>query len=107
VDERERVDHVRQATAGRDHQSAEHPTLHLLVRHLVRVVPEGPHLLGAEPVDVRAAHRHGVLRHAGDAVHRVRDVDAVPVQGHPVRHRLVGQPYLDQLPLLGPDDRTR
>ena len=46
---------------------------------------------------------HRVLRDAGDAVHRGRHVDAVPVQRDAVRHVVVAEHDLDQLALRGTD----
>ena len=64
-----------------DDERPEESAFHLLVRHLVRVVPVRPGVGGDEPVHVASADRDRVLRDAGDAVLGVRDVDAVPVEG--------------------------
>ena len=45
----------------------------------MRVVPECPDLGGPEAIRVAPAWSHGILRHAGDAVFAVADVDPVPV----------------------------
>ena len=79
--------------------------LDLLVRHLVRVVPVRPRVLGDEPVDEASADRHGILRDPGDAVGGVGDVDAVPVQRRPVGDRLVDERDLDEVALTGADRR--
>jgi len=89
-----------------DHQHAEQPATHLLVRHLVRVVPVGSDLIGYEAVDKSLTRCDGVLGDPRDAVHRSGHVDSVPVQGHPVLDVLVQQPDLDELALPGPDERT-
>ena len=106
VQDRQLVEHVGIRRRRGDHQRPEEPALDLGVRDLVRVVPVRADLVGDEPVGVRLPHRHRVLRDAGDAVLGVGDVDAVPVQGHAVRHRRVDQPDLDELPLHGVDHRA-
>lgn len=69
------------------------------------VVPVRARILGDEPVDVPAADRDSVLGDAGDAVLGVRQVDAVPVQGGPVGHRVVEQGHLQQVALVGAQQR--
>ena len=61
----------------------------------------------AEPVDVPLAGHYGFLGDAGDSILCVGQVDAVPVQGDPIGDRVVDQRHLDQLALLGLDQRTR
>ena len=89
-----------------DHERAVEAAAHLGGRRLVRVVPERPDLRGPEAVDVAPARRDGVLRHAGDAVLGVRQVDAVPVDRDAVLDVLVAQRHLDEVALadaqLGP-----
>ena len=75
-------------------------------RGLVRVVPEGADLLGAEAVDVAPPGQHCVLGDARHAVLRIRHVDAVPVDGDAVLDVAVPQCHLDEIALphtqLGP-----
>jgi hypothetical protein len=82
-----------------DHERAEEPQLHALRGVLMRVVPERPVLLRAEAVDVAAARLNSVLRDAGDAVLRVRDVEAVPVDRHAVADVLVDERDLNEISL--------
>ena len=73
------------------------PPVTCSLRQLVGVVPVAPRV-GCDPaVGVVLAHADGVLGDPGDPVLRVRDVDPVPVQGHPTLDRLVVQPHLDEL----------
>ena len=72
----------------------------------MRVVPEGADLVGDEPVRELRPDLDRVLGDTGDAVHGVGHVQAVPVQGHAVRHRLVDQPHLHQLSRGGLDGRA-
>src|SRR5512132_616172 len=65
----------------------------------MRVVPERPDLLRPEAVDVAAARLDGVLRHPGDTVLSVRDVEAVPVDRHAVADVLVDERDLDEVSL--------
>ena len=90
-----------------DHHGPEQAAQHLLVRHLVGVVPERPDLGGAEAVGERAAHRHGVLRDPGDAVVGVGDVDPVPVHRDAVGHGRVHERHLHALTLPGRDHGSR
>jgi hypothetical protein len=73
----------------------------------VRVVPERPDLLGAETVDVALAGEHRVLGHARDAVLRVRDVHAVPVDRHALGDVLVSEGHFDEVPLAHAELRPR
>ena len=59
-----------------------------------------PTCVGAEAVDVALAREHGVLGHTGDAVLRVRDVDAVPVDRDALVDVLVRERHLDEVALL-------
>ena len=88
-----------------DDERAEEPLPHTLGRVLMRVVPERPDLFRAETVDVAAARLDGVLRHPGDTVFRVRDVEAVPVDRHAVADVLVDERDLDEVAL--PDAKLR
>ena len=58
-----------------------------------------PTCSGPEAVDVAAAGLDRVLRDAGDAVLRVRDVKAVPVDRHAVVDVLVDERDLDEVAL--------
>ena len=73
----------------------------------MRVVPVAAGVLGDEPVDVPLAGHYGVLGDAGDSILCVGQVDAVPVRGDPIGDRVVDQRHLDQLALLGPNQRPR
>ncbi len=92
---------------GQHDERPEQATDHLYVRHLVGVVPIAPHAIDDEPVRVALAGTDGVLRHAGDAVRGIRDVDAVPVQRDAVRHVVVDDVHLDELPDPRGDGGTR
>ncbi len=76
------------------------------MRDLVRVVPERADLVGDEAVDELRPDPDRVLGDSGNAVHGVGHIQAVPVQRDAVRHRLVDQPHLHQLPGRGADGRA-
>ena len=99
---RERVHRQREVDPARallrvDDQRAEEPLPHALRGVLMRVVPERSDLLRPEAVHVAAARLDRVLRDAGDAVLRVRDVEAVPVDRHAVADVLVDERDLDEV----------
>ena len=67
------------------------------------VVPERACLISNETVGELAAHRHRILRDPGNAIHRIRDVDTVPVQRDTGADRLIVEVDLHQLTLYGTD----
>ena len=91
---------------GLHDQPSEEPPDHLLVRHLVGVVPVAAGVVDDEPVDVVLADADGVLGDAGDAVLGVRDVDPVPVHADAVLDVLVVHADLEQVTLGRLDRRT-
>ena len=72
----------------------------------MRVIPIRADLFSDEAVSERTSDRHSILGHPGYAVHRIRDVDTVPVQRDTIGDRFVAQLHLDQLTLQGPDLRA-
>ena len=82
---------------GLHDQRPEEPPDHLLVGHLVGVVPVAAGVVDDEPVDVVLADADGVLGDAGDAVLGVGDVDAVPVHADAVLDVLVVHAHLEQV----------
>ena len=90
-----------------DHDHAEQAAPHLLRGDLVGVVPERPDLVRPEAVGVGLARQHCVLCHAGDAVLSVRNVDAVPVDGHALGDVVVAEHDLHQVALPDAEFRAR
>ncbi len=99
VRERDDVDGLDGTPRQHDERAVE-TALDLVRRMLVRVVPVRARVRRAEAVDVRAARTHAVLRHAGDAVLRIREVDAVPVDRHAVADVPVHERRLDEVSLV-------
>jgi hypothetical protein len=98
-DQREIESAGRRILPWRDDEGAVEPLSHLVRRGLVGVVPERPDLVRAEAIGVAVAWRHGVLRDAGDAVLRVRDVHAVPVHRNAFFDVAVDERHLDEVAL--------
>ena len=63
------------------------------------VVPERPDLLGPEAVRVALSGEHRFCVTPATPSSRVRNVDAVPVDGHAVRDVLVHEHHLDEVAL--------
>src|SRR5260370_15990291 len=68
----------------------------------VRVIPARAGRSRLELVDERLARLYRLLRDAGNAVHRVRHVDAVPVDGRRLPERVL-QDDAETLALARPD----
>ena len=64
-----------------------------------------PAWLGDETVGEGASERHRVLSYTGYAVHGIGNIEAVPMQRHPIGDGFVMEVHLDQLTLRGADLR--
>ena len=92
------VARFRDSASRQDHQRPEEPAGELVEGVLVGVIPVGPDVIGDELIDVRAAGPHCILGYPGDAVLRVRQAEAVPVDGGPVG-QVVDQRHPDPVAL--------
>jgi len=71
------------------------------------VIPVRARPVDDEAVGELAADGHPILGDSGDAVHGVRDIDAVPVQADAGSDRDVPEVRLDELPDHSADRRAR